>query len=75
MALSDDGDVGVRYIDSQNLVRFAYTQTIDETENGIWVTGLPETTELIIQGQDFVSIGTEVKPVRANTTNNSAAVQ
>jgi len=75
LALSDSGDVGVRYVDSNNIVRFAYTETIDETENGIWVTGLPDTVNLIIQGQDFVDIGTEVKMTNASNSSNSASVQ
>jgi len=65
----------VRYVDSNNIVRFAYTETIDETENGIWVTGLPDTVNLIIQGQDFVDIGTEVKMTNASNSSNSASVQ
>ena len=62
ITLNDDGDVGVRYIDGQNIVRFAKTETIDEDRNGIWVTGLPDQTRLIVKGQDFVSEGSEVDP-------------
>lgn len=75
LTLTDTGDVGVRYVDSNNIVRFAETQTIDEQDNGLWVTGLPETANVIIQGQDFVSIGTEVKPVLSGSNSNQASVQ
>ena len=62
LSLSDSGDVGVRYLDSDDRVRFARTTTIDEDENGVWVTGLPERTRIIIKGQDFVADGTHVIP-------------
>lgn len=75
LTLTDGGDVGVRYVDSNNIVRFAETQTIDEQDNGLWVTGLPDTANVIIQGQDFVSIGTEVKPVSGGSTSTQASVQ
>lgn len=60
LTLADSGDVGVRYLDASNIVRFASVKTIDETPNGIWVTGLPDVTRVIVEGQDFVSVGMEV---------------
>ena len=36
--------------------------TIDEDERGMWVTGLPERTRVIIEGQDFVATGLTVNP-------------
>ncbi len=62
LSLDDAGNVGVRYLDEQNIVRFAQTTTIDEDETGIWVSGLPDQTRIIVKGQDFVSIGVEVDP-------------
>lgn len=62
LSLNAEGDVGVKYLDNTNKVRFAKTETIDETSTGIWVTGLPQTVKIILKGQDFVSIGTEVVP-------------
>jgi len=60
MTLDANGEVGVRYLSGDNVVRFALTQTVAEDDNGLWVTGLPETARIITQGQDFVSVGTEV---------------
>ena len=62
LALDDNGNIGVRYLDSDDRVNFAVTTTIDEDANGIWVTGLPEQTRIIITGQDYVSNGTKVAP-------------
>ena len=72
LTLDDDGTVGVRYLDIEDKVRFAAVTTIDEDEGGIWVTGLPEQTRVIVEGQDFVSVGTQVKP---RTTIYESATQ
>jgi len=60
LTLADSGNVGIRYVDSRNIVRFAEVTTIDEDENGVWVTGLPDDVRIITEGQDFVSVGMEV---------------
>ena len=61
MTLDDAGQVGVKHLDSDQIVRFSLVATIDETTNGIWVTGLPERTVLITRGQDYVLEGIEVR--------------
>lgn len=63
LALNDDGATGIRYVDAANRVRFAAIQQVDETAAGLWVLGLPERTRIIVEGQDYVSVGTEVDPV------------
>lgn len=66
LTLNDDGSVGVRYLDNDDIVHFAAVETIDEDANGVWVTGLPDITRIITQGQDFVGIGTKVNPSHAD---------
>lgn len=61
LTLDDNGHIGVRYVDANKRVRFTTVTTIDETNDGIWVTGLPSRTDLIVRGQDFVSEGSEVQ--------------
>ena len=61
MTLDDAGQVGVKHLDSGQKVRFSLVTTIDETADGIWVTGLPERTVLITRGQDYVLEGIEVR--------------
>lgn len=60
LTLDDSGRIGVRYLDRDRIVHFALVKTIDETAGGIWVTGLPQNTDLIVRGQDFVSQGIKV---------------
>ncbi|MBM56663.1 MAG: hypothetical protein CMF02_01415 [Hyphomonas sp.] len=65
LTLSDAGQLGVRYVDDTDTVRFAPVAVIDETPNGAWVTGLPDRTRIISLGQDYLSEGASVKPVPA----------
>jgi len=59
LSLNSNGVVGVKYVEN-GVVEFATIQTVDETSDGVWVSGLPDTVKIITQGQDFVAIGTDV---------------
>lgn len=72
MTLNENGQVGVRYLTGDNRVKFALTETIDESPSGLWVTGLPDEVRIITQGQDFVSVGTQVAPRLEGATIASA---
>jgi len=65
LTLDSDGSLGVRYVSFDNRVGFANVTQIDEDSDGIWVTGLPDSARIIVQGQDYVSVGTEVDPKTA----------
>ncbi|MEE9346689.1 MAG: efflux RND transporter periplasmic adaptor subunit [Robiginitomaculum sp.] len=65
LTLGESGAIGVRYLSDDNRVMFAAVTTLDEDDNGLWVTGLPDRARIIVQGQDFVSIGTKVDAHRA----------
>ncbi len=58
LGLNTDGKIGIKYLDG-DIVRFAQTETVDETAEGLWVSGLPDPVSIIILGQDFVATGTE----------------
>ncbi len=75
LALNDTGNIGIRYVDDSDVVRFAQVKTIDEDANGIWVTGLPENTRVITEGQDFVDVGMNVDAVENYGAYNSGTVQ
>ena len=66
LTLSDAGQLGVRYVDDTDTVRFAPVAVIDETPNGAWVTGLPDQANVISLGQDYLSEGAQVEPVPAS---------
>ncbi|GHB04416.1 MexH family multidrug efflux RND transporter periplasmic adaptor subunit [Algimonas arctica] len=62
MALDENGATGIRYVDASDIVRFATIKQVDETQGGIWVMGIPARSRVIIEGQDYVTIGSKVDP-------------
>ena len=59
LLLNDAGIVGVRSI-KDNIVKFNEVIILEDSESGLWIAGLPETLELIVQGQGFVEDGQKV---------------
>ncbi len=60
LTLLDDGTVGVKAVNNENKVTFYPTKTIKDTVDGMWVSGLPEKVNLIVSGQEYISIGDTV---------------
>ena len=60
LTLLDDGTVGVKAVNKENNVVFYPTKTIKDTIDGMWVSGLPESVNLIISGQEYISIGEKI---------------
>lgn len=63
LSLRDDGIVGVKIVDENNMVKFVPINLIKDTTDYLWVSGLPEKVRLIILGQEFVTDGQKVDPV------------
>lgn len=63
LVLHDDGRVGVRYVDTSNVVQFAEVQVVDDAPDGIWISGIPSGVNLLTAGQDFLKEGVEVSPI------------
>lgn len=61
LALDDDGQLGVRTVETDGRVRFRPVQIIADGEDGVWVTGLPSTVTLITVGHQLVVDGERVK--------------
>ena len=57
LTLKDDGTVGVKAINNMNSVVFYPITKVKDTIDGMWVSGLPESVELITSGQEYVSVG------------------
>ncbi len=66
LVLSDNGDLGVRTVDENNVVAFAPIRLIGETPSGVWVSGLQGNVRLIVRGQEYVSAGQTVKTASAD---------
>lgn len=70
--LNDEGDFGVRVIGENNVVEFFKILIIEDSPEGVWVTGLPDTVNLITVGQEFVLTGQTVDPVYPEATATEA---
>lgn len=57
LLLADNGELGVKTVNSENMVEFFPVQIIQDTEEGIWVAGLPDFSNIIVLGQGFVETG------------------
>ncbi|MEP2921652.1 MAG: efflux RND transporter periplasmic adaptor subunit [Sulfitobacter sp.] len=62
LTLNADGTLGLRVVTPDNIVDFYPVEIIRDTADGIWVTGLPETADVIVVGQEYVIKGVEVAP-------------
>lgn len=60
LLLNDEGKLGIRIIKQNMFAQFIEIIILEDSEEGLWVTGIPEKVEIIIQGQGFVEDGQEV---------------
>ncbi len=69
LSLHDDGRLGIRHVTPDGVVEFSPITVIDDTPEGIWVTGLPERATIVALGQEYIGEGARVTPVpQASTT-------
>ena len=62
LTLDDDGVLGVRTVGTGNIAAFMPVTLLRDTAEGVWVTGLPDTVDIITVGQEFVIDGVRVAP-------------
>lgn len=63
LTLDDHGAVGVKVVDDEGQVQFLPIEIVDDTPEGMWISGLPERSRVITVGQEFVRDGQQVRPV------------
>ena len=63
LTLSELGELGVKSV-KLGKVQFHKAQIIDDTQQGVWLTGLPDEVELIVVGQEFVRANQKVKSIK-----------
>lgn len=63
LTLDDTGRLGVRAAED-GVARFLPVTLLRDTPEGIWVAGLPESLDVIVVGQEFVSDGRPVAVTR-----------
>lgn len=62
LSLDSSGNLGVKTVNSDNTVAFTPATIVRAQTDGVWITGLPETAELITVGQGYVNAGDVVDP-------------
>jgi multidrug efflux system membrane fusion protein len=62
LTLTDDGKIGVKTVNADNVVEFHTATIIGDGPDGVWLAGLPERVRFITVGQDFVLPGQQVEP-------------
>lgn len=61
LVLDSAGRQGVRYVTTGDKVAFAAVTVLDETPEGIWISGLRGPARVIVVGQSYVSEGQKVR--------------
>ena len=60
MLLSDAGSLGVRVVNDDAIVEFIPIKILEDTQDGIWITGIQNFSNLIVRGQGYVENGQQV---------------
>ncbi|MGH1370541.1 MAG: efflux RND transporter periplasmic adaptor subunit [Cellvibrionaceae bacterium] len=66
LTLDDAGELGVRTLVDQSMVKFTHITLIGDHDQGVWVSGLPDQALVVVQGQEYVSEGELVEAVIDN---------
>jgi len=73
LSLGTDGTLGLKTVRADNTVAFDPVSIVRAQTDGIWVTGLPETAQIITVGQGFVNAGDLVDPRPASDAMTAEA--
>lgn len=69
LTLDDSGAIGVKTVNDDDQVEFHAVEMVSDTQDGIWLKGLPERVRIITVGQEFVAPGQVVTPVEGALTS------
>ncbi|SPH16803.1 Efflux pump periplasmic linker BepF [Defluviimonas aquaemixtae] len=72
ITLSVEGELGLRVVGHDDIANFASVELIDDTPEGLVLTGVPEDARIIVSGQDLVRDGEKVivKDAQASARGN-----
>lgn len=73
LGLDDAGLLGIRILDDSNRVVFSPVEILEDGFDGVWITGLPATVNLITVGQEYVTPGETVEPVFVDKSKDQFA--
>ena len=64
--LDDSGNIGVKVLDSENIIRFVPIYIVEDLEEGLWISGIPGTVDLVVKGHGFVEDGQMILDSKSN---------
>ncbi|ALS99880.1 efflux RND transporter periplasmic adaptor subunit [Lacimicrobium alkaliphilum] len=67
LSLDDSGNLGLSVVNQQKQVEFYPVSILSATNDGAWVSGLPERAQIIIQGAGFVQPGDVVRTTEVSS--------
>jgi len=67
LTLNDAGELGVRALVDGSTVKFYPVRILDDTGDGMWIVGLPESLEIIVVGQEFARDGGKARAAKVGT--------
>jgi multidrug efflux system membrane fusion protein len=76
LTLDDSGQIGVRTVAEGSVALFLPVTILRDTVDGIWASGLPDTVDVIVTGQEYVTDGVPVEATyrdRASDSDTEAA--
>lgn len=73
LTLDASGELGIKTVNAQQRVEFHRVALARSEANGVWVTGLPDASNIIVVGQGYVSAGQPVVAVEARPDTALAA--
>ncbi|TMV80272.1 efflux RND transporter periplasmic adaptor subunit [Thioclava sp. BHET1] len=73
LTLSEEGQIGLRMVDADDVVHFAKVRLIDDTPEGIVLGDVPTDMRIITAGQDLVTEGERVEVVAPPAQGKSLA--
>lgn len=71
LALDEKGNLGVKILVDKRAVKFVPIQLVKAEQDGVWLSGLGDTVDIITVGQGFVREGDDVIGVDQNTIRQS----
>ena len=60
LLLSDSGTLGIRIVNNDGFVEFFPIKILEDTQDGLWVKGIPNASNLIVRVHGFVENGQRV---------------
>jgi multidrug efflux system membrane fusion protein len=74
ITLNEQGELGLRVVDPDGVASFIAINLIDDTPDGLIVTGVPDNVRIVVSGQDLIKDGEKVLVVEETTAATTSTV-